>query len=150
MKARSRAAWERMTVAELRAECGRLGLPKYQANGKRLKKADLVDQLVAAGGKQGSRRRARAEAAAKRPSPPPAKITDEQAIVIALGELPVSETYAEAMYGYMRGRRDPHTQRVLTIRRLQAIQRLRDDSADTRTWNRWNGHYVTTLAGLPQ
>jgi len=34
-----------MTVPELRAECKRRGLPTYQVQGRRLRKADLVRQL---------------------------------------------------------------------------------------------------------
>lgn len=35
------------TVTQLRALCGQRGLPKYQSRGRRLRKADLVKQLLA-------------------------------------------------------------------------------------------------------
>ena len=36
----------KMTVPELRAMCGDCSLPKYQHRGRRLRKADLVAQLL--------------------------------------------------------------------------------------------------------
>jgi len=44
-----------MTVPDLRAECKRLGLPTYQVQGRRLRKADLVAQLEGANGGMGRR-----------------------------------------------------------------------------------------------
>lgn len=111
-----------MTVPELRAECRRRGLPAYQRNGKRLRKADLERQLY--------RRRERSHE------------TPDAAIIRMLARLPIDPRDAEAMHRELRGVANAHERRHLDRRRLEAIRRLRDQQrAATVGWAAWNDLY---------
>lgn len=126
--------YSRLTVSALRAECRRLGLPCYQSAGRRLRKADLVDAILA-GGRKPKRRVARFVAPV---------IADDDRIVAKVASLTwCDHDYAVAMHRLMRGCDQVHERRLVDGRRLDAIRAIRDEHrVGSKQWLRWNDKHT--------
>lgn len=81
---------------------------------------------------------------------PPKKeeLTDEEQILLALSDLPGDEAYSKAMHRYMNGRDDQRDKRIITARRLNAIQKLRDGADTDEDWKKWASIYMEAQRGL--
>ncbi len=137
-----------MTVPQLRAECGRLGLPKYQHRDKRLNRADLLVQLAAhvretyrladdAPAKPKARQRPH-----RRRQPTTLSQRMDAAIVRELSKLTSDPPTDYAMYRLMSGLRvEPHFEAIARAREAEAAMRIRDRTRTAKSYDLWDRRY---------
>ena len=129
-----------MTVAELRAECRKRGLPCYQHHGRRLRKADLVAMLATAPAPYG------VEPVPPRKTNPPRvpamRLTDDDRLTRELAAMAISADEQYALYRMLRGTHTAKHDGILRRREAMACQRLAERATTERGRLRWHSRYL--------
>lgn len=129
-----------MTVAELRDECRKRGLPCYQHRGRRLRKADLVAMLATSPVPYGVE-----PVPPRQPNPPrvPAiRLTDDDRLTRELATMPATPAETMAVYRMLAGTALPKHDGILRRREAAACQRLAERATTERARLRWHSRYL--------
>ena len=136
-----------MTVPELRVECKRLGLPSYQMNGKRLRKAHLIQLIDNVIGNDYP-----VEPAPPKQKPksriPSRKLTDDERLVRQLSVTPATIAETMALYRVLSGTATSRHNRIVRHREGQACKVLSERSKTGKSRLKWHGRYLKSIGGV--
>ena len=139
--------FEKMTVATLREKCRGLGLPVYQCKGKRLLKADLVEQL-----RQSTSATYDVAPAPKTTEPAyrieARKLTDDERLTIQLAKMTPSPSEQRALYHFLAVKPEhisPNQNHILRRREAKACQILATEARTSKIKEKWTLRHLQAI-----